>query len=176
MSLNLLRISPVPSPASTSPAPPVPAAAARPQPSAPVPAPPTPVVEIVLGINNLSRANGVAVAPPADPNSRYGTDMLQDQHSVGANGQWSGTPVNWTITVPNLWTSAPQSGSDVVAVCNWAKQEGYQVRARGIMHTWSLLTVVGGTSTDPKLMLVDTAKYLTGMTFVPGSRPTARAA
>ena len=76
---------------------------------------------------------------------------------------------NWTIKAPNLWTCGPRSGADVVAVCNWAAQEGYRVRARGMMHTWSPLTVVDGTSPDAKVILVDTTKYLTGMSFAAGS-------
>jgi hypothetical protein len=80
---------------------------------------------------------------------------------------------NWTINVPNLWTCSPQSGDDVVAICNWAAQEGYKVRVRGMMHTWSPLTVVNGTAPDAKLLLVDTTRYLTGMTFIPrlGAQP-----
>jgi len=63
--------------------------------------------DIVLGMNNLLLTNGVAEAPPADPNSIYGTDMLQDQHAMNPNGQWAEAPVNgperfaeWTFASP----------------------------------------------------------------------------
>ena len=53
---------------------------------------------------------------------------------------------NWSqmITVPNVWTCVPATEADVVSVCNWAAGAGYTVRARGIMHTWSPLTVTQG--------------------------------
>ena len=90
----------------------------------------------------------------------------------------SGIPIsqqtfeNWSqaIKVANLWTCVPASAADVVTVCNWAKGQGYQVRARGIMHTWSPITVTQDQQTvDPKVVLVDTTKSLTGMTLVPAS-------
>src|SRR5205085_8223835 len=68
---------------------------------------------------------------------------------------------NWSqgIKVPNVWTAVPQSYDDVVAVCNWAVGAGYKVRARGIMHTWSPLTLTEGESTA-NVVLLDTTKYL----------------
>ncbi len=75
----------------------------------------------------------------------------------------------WTINVANLWTCAPKTASDVAAVCNWAEQQGYQVRARGIGHSWSPITVTAGTPPSAKVLLVDTTKYLTGLTFIPRS-------
>ena len=47
----------------------------------------------MLGVHSLSLTNGVAMAPPDDPISVYGTDTLLDQHAMGANGQWSEVPV-----------------------------------------------------------------------------------
>ncbi|HEX4274033.1 MAG TPA: cholesterol oxidase substrate-binding domain-containing protein [Bryobacteraceae bacterium] len=78
---------------------------------------------------------------------------------------------NWdgVINVPNVWTCAPKSGADVVTVCNWAVSEGYTVRARGIMHSWSPLTLVSGTPANAKVLLVDTTKYLTALKFIPAS-------
>jgi hypothetical protein len=79
----------------------------------------------------------------------------------GPNGFPSGIPVaqkpyeNWCqmITVPNVWTCTPRSEDDVVSVCNWAVGAGYKVRACGIRHGWSPLTV---TDADvPNVMLVD---------------------
>ena len=68
---------------------------------------------------------------------------------------------NWCqlIELPNVWTCVPQSEDDVVRVCNWAVGAGYTVRARGIMHGWSPLTVTEGQSTA-SVMLVDTTQQL----------------
>jgi FAD/FMN-containing dehydrogenase len=78
---------------------------------------------------------------------------------------------NWSlaIKVPNLWTCAPNSEAQVAKVCNWAAQEGYSVRPRGIMHTWSPLTVIEETPPGAQILLVDTTKYLTEMAFIPAT-------
>lgn len=82
---------------------------------------------------------------------------------------------NWdgVIEVPNVWTCTPTSGNDVVTVCNWAVSEGYTVRARGIMHSWSPITMVGNTPPGAKILLVDTTKQLTALKFTAasGSQP-----
>ena len=79
----------------------------------------------------------------------------------GPSGFPTGIPVaqttfqNWCqmITVPNVWTCIPRSPDDVVRVCNWAVGAGYKVRACGIRHGWSPLTV---TEADgPNVLLVD---------------------
>jgi hypothetical protein len=84
---------------------------------------------------------------------------------------------NWSlaITVPNLWTCYPNSEDQVVEVCNWAAQQGYTVRPRGIMHGWSPTTVAADTPSGAKILLVDLTKYLTQMTFIPAtdSQPTS---
>ena len=78
---------------------------------------------------------------------------------------------NWAlaITVPNLWTCYPDSEDQVVEVCNWAAQQGYTVRPRGIMHGWSPTTVVGNTPPGAKILLVDLTKCLSRMTFIPAT-------
>ena len=74
---------------------------------------------------------------------------------------------SWEIDVQNLWTCTPKTADEVVTVCNWAKDHGYQVRPRGIMHGWSPLTIVGATSPGANIILVDTTQNLTAMTFIP---------
>lgn len=76
------------------------------------------------------------------------------------------------IVVPNVWTCVPQSADDVVKVCNWAAGAGYKVRARGIMHTWSPITVTADQGAA-NVMLIDMTKNLTGITVsaASGSRP-----
>jgi hypothetical protein len=84
----------------------------------------------------------------------------------------SGIPIqqelfeNWAlaIKVPNVWTCVPQTEDDVVRVCNWAAGAGYTVRPRGIMHTWSPLTV---TNDEPaNVILVDTTQKLNNIIAV----------
>jgi Cholesterol oxidase, substrate-binding/FAD binding domain len=82
---------------------------------------------------------------------------------------------NWSqmIEVPNVWTCVPATEADVVAVCNWAAGAGYTVRARGIMHTWSPLTVTPGESTS-NLLLVDMTQQLNSVVSITpasGSQP-----
>jgi hypothetical protein len=78
---------------------------------------------------------------------------------------------NWdgTITASAVPTCAPRSAADVVAVCNWAKQAGYIVRPRGIMHNWSTITMAHQTAPGTKILLVDLTKSLSSATFLPAS-------
>lgn len=78
--------------------------------------------------------------------------------------------VNWAgdIVVPDLWTCAPTSAAQVAEVCNWAKDNNFQVRPRGIMHTWSPITVTPGES-PANVVLLDTTKYLKTMEFIPAA-------
>lgn len=79
---------------------------------------------------------------------------------------------NWdgTITAAHPWTCAPRSAEEVAQVCNWAKVAGFSVRPRGIMHNWSPLTIAQRADSDPKLMLVDTTKFLNAMAMVDDRR------
>jgi Cholesterol oxidase, substrate-binding/FAD binding domain len=96
----------------------------------------------------------ITQTPPGWP---AGIPIVQEQYL-----NWS-----WEIDVQNLWTCAPRTADDVVTVCNWAKDHKYQVRARGIMHGWSPLTIVGGTSPGASIILVDLTQNLAAMTFIP---------
>ncbi len=73
---------------------------------------------------------------------------------------------SWEIDIPQLWTCTPKTAANVVTVCNWARDHGWKVRARGIMHGWSPLTVVGGTPSNANVILIN-ARYLNAMTFIP---------
>ena len=82
---------------------------------------------------------------------------------------------NWSqmIVVPNVWTCVPATEEDVVSVCNWAASAGYSVRARGIMHTWSPLTVTEG-ELPANVMLIDMTQKLNSVvsiTQASGSQP-----
>ncbi|MFZ0494557.1 MAG: cholesterol oxidase substrate-binding domain-containing protein [Methylocella sp.] len=78
---------------------------------------------------------------------------------------------NWDnqISWPGILICAPQSADDAVTVCNWAKDNGFQVRPRGVMHGWSPLTVPANPSPTAKIMLVDLTKALWGATFLSAS-------
>lgn len=52
-----------------------------------------------------------------------------------------------------------------MAVVNWARRQGWTVRARGLSHGWSPLTITPGTDSGAPVMLVDTTAHLTGMTL-----------
>ncbi len=74
---------------------------------------------------------------------------------------------NWDgeITATGLWACAPDGPDQVVAVVNWAWRHGWTVRPRGAAHGWSPLTIPAGTPSDARVLLVDTAPRLTGLTL-----------
>ena len=77
---------------------------------------------------------------------------------------------NWALTIDlsDIWGCAPRSAGDVAQVCNWAKDNGYVVRPRGIMHNWSPLSVPAELD-GAKIMLIDTTKSLNNMTMHPAT-------
>lgn len=68
---------------------------------------------------------------------------------------------NWSkeIVLDSVWTATARHADDVVTLANWARENGYTVRARGTMHGWSPLTVVPGEPVD-RVLLVDTMVHL----------------
>jgi hypothetical protein len=74
---------------------------------------------------------------------------------------------NWclAIKVPKVWTCEPQNPDDVVRVCNWAAGANFQVRARGIMHTWSPITLTEGEAVS-NVLLVDLTKNLNNVVSI----------
>jgi hypothetical protein len=76
---------------------------------------------------------------------------------------------DWQIQAPAVATCAPCSAADAAAVCNWASQNGYQVRPRGVMHGWSPLTLPTAPIDGAKVLLVDLTKSLWQATFLPAS-------
>ncbi|MCX5059827.1 FAD-binding protein [Streptomyces sp. NBC_00452] len=74
---------------------------------------------------------------------------------------------NWVgeITADGLWACAPAGPDQVVAVVNWAWRHGWRVRARGSAHGWSPLTITAGTESGAPVLLVDTARHLTGLSL-----------
>jgi FAD/FMN-containing dehydrogenase len=74
---------------------------------------------------------------------------------------------NWVgeIAATGLWACAPADQDQVVAVVNWARKQGWSVRARGSSHGWSPLTIASGTEGGAPVLLVDTARHLTGLSL-----------
>ncbi len=80
--------------------------------------------------------------------------------------------VNWAkdIRFDAVWTATARTPDDVVRIANWARDNGYRVRAKGTMHGWSPLTVVPGENVE-KTLLVDTMTHLNGVSVNPNGTP-----
>ena len=78
---------------------------------------------------------------------------------------------NWDrqIANPGLLTCAPRTAADVATVCNWAQDNAYQLRVRGVMHGWSPLTITGTPAESGKVLLIDLTKGFAGMQLLPAS-------
>ena len=83
---------------------------------------------------------------------------------------------NWAqqITVDGLWTCAPVNADQVVTIANWAAAHGYRIRARGMMHGWSPLTVTPATTAADRIVLLDTTQHLTGAELIETSPAAVR--
>jgi hypothetical protein len=77
--------------------------------------------------------------------------------------------LNWDhqISAPVVPTCAPRTPDDVAAVCNWARDNAYRVRPRGVMHGWSPLTLPTDPATSPKVLLIDLTKAFAYTDFQP---------
>lgn len=113
------------------------------------------------GVHLIGRPSGPRLPgfPPGIPLHRYGF-------------------LNWAtdLSVPKVWTCAPRTKQEVADVCNWAAQANFRVRARGVMHNWSPLTVTKGGG--DRVLLVDLTKYLHQLQMIPaagGLPPRVRA-
>ncbi|MFC7630173.1 cholesterol oxidase substrate-binding domain-containing protein [Paraburkholderia humisilvae] len=103
-------------------------------------------------------------------------------HAQGAGATPSGFPSgialyrqafqNWSgeIAIANVWTAAPATPADIVAIVNWARATGYRVRPRGYMHNWSPLTVEPG-GAAPQVVLLDMTRSLTKVWVDAAARP-----
>ena len=81
---------------------------------------------------------------------------------------------NWSkeISIDSLWTCAPKSPLEIVALANWAKTTGYTLRPKGHSHNWSPLTVAQGTTAaNTRVILVDTTQHLTAICINTASTP-----
>ena len=84
---------------------------------------------------------------------------------------------NWAgdIRVDDVWTCSPHHADDVIVIANWAMSNGYTLRARGMMHTWSPMTLSQG-QICPTVVLLDTTQFLTSASInLSGATPTVTA-
>jgi FAD/FMN-containing dehydrogenase len=72
---------------------------------------------------------------------------------------------NWTreIAIDQLWTCQPQTPEDVVTLANWAREQGYTLRARGFMHNWSPIAVTPEMTCANRVVLLDLTSNLRSM-------------
>jgi FAD/FMN-containing dehydrogenase len=79
---------------------------------------------------------------------------------------------NWSgeIFIPQVWTAAPRSDDEVVAIANWAHGQGWKVRPKGRCHGWSPL-LLPADATGAGCLLVDTTQYLTRVAVAPDGSP-----
>jgi FAD/FMN-containing dehydrogenase len=72
---------------------------------------------------------------------------------------------NWSreIHSASVWTCAPRTPEEVVAVVNWAHRNRYRARPRGKLHNWSPLTLASDSSCASRVILLDTTQHLTSI-------------
>lgn len=103
-------------------------------------------------------AQATCAPPPAFPPS---IPLYQQAYR-----NWSGE-----IAVDDLWTCAPTSPLDVETVVNWAYENGWRIRPRGLAHNWSPLSVTPGSTCNAPVVLIDTTQHLTAISISPSPSP-----
>ncbi|MBP0448312.1 FAD-binding protein [Kitasatospora sp. RG8] len=91
---------------------------------------------------------------PAPPGLPAGTELYQRVYQ-----NWSGE-----VRTDQLWTCAPRTPEEVPPLADWARANGWRLRAQGYRHTWAPLTVVDGTPEAARVLLLDTTRHLTAVT------------
>ena len=99
--------------------------------------------------------DSASAAAPAPPGLPAGTEVYQRVYQ-----NWSGE-----IRTDQLWTCAPHTPEEVAGLADWAHAQGWRLRAQGYRHTWAPLTVADGTPEAARVLLVDTSRYLTGISL-----------
>ncbi len=124
----------------------------------------------------LLRAGGLGLAATWAPAFRVTSALAQDGCTpiglpVGievyrqAFRSWAGE-----VRVDDLWTCAPAKAQDVAALANWARRQGWRLRARGRMHTWGPLTVTTRDPCQERTLLVDLIPHFAGIELLAGER------
>lgn len=92
-------------------------------------------------------------ALPTPPSFPGGIPLFQQAYK-----NWSGA-----ISVDAVWTCTPSTPADVVTLANWARANGWRLRAKGSSHNWSPLSLAVNGSDAAKVVLVDTKTKLTAI-------------
>ncbi|MFG3052013.1 cholesterol oxidase substrate-binding domain-containing protein [Kitasatospora sp. NPDC048239] len=93
-------------------------------------------------------------AAPVPPGLPAGTELYQRVYE-----NWAGE-----IRTDQLWTCAPRTPEEVPALADWARANGWRLRAHGHRHTWAPLTVADATPGSARVLLLDTSRHLTAIT------------
>ena len=95
----------------------------------------------------IALAEGLRPAPPAFPS---GIPLFQQAYK-----NWAGD-----IAVDGVWTCTPNAPAQVVTLANWARANGWRLRAKGSSHNWSPLSLAADGSDAANVVLVDTKTHL----------------
>lgn len=106
-------------------------------------------------------AQATSTPPPGFPAS---VPLFQQAYQ-----NWSGM-----VVIEDVWTCTPASADDVVTLANWARSQGYRLRAIGKGHGWSPLVLPAG-NTGTGYVLVDTTQRLTAVSVSAGPPATVTA-
>ena len=117
-----------------------------------------------LGSQVLRLTPAHAAAGPPPPSFPPGIEVYRQAYE-----NWAGD-----VVAEAVWTCAPRTPAEVVAVADWARTAGYRLRARGMMHGWSPLTITPGEDDASSVVLVDTTQHLTAVS-VAGDTVTVQA-
>ncbi len=92
-------------------------------------------------------------ALPAPPSFPGGIPLFQQSYK-----NWAGD-----IAVDGVWTCTARTPADVVTLANWARGQGWRLRAKGSSHNWSPLSLAKNGSDSANVVLVDTKTNLTAI-------------
>lgn len=73
---------------------------------------------------------------------------------------------NWSgeSKYENAWTAVPKNQQEILAVINWAAENGYKVRAKGMSHNWSPL-MLDDHDKVMKVILIDMPTHINRMSI-----------
>lgn len=83
---------------------------------------------------------------------------------------------NWSgeSRYENAWTATPKSQDQILKIINWALENGYKVRAKGMSHNWSPL-MLDDQDKITKIILVDMPSYINKISIDANGIVTAEA-
>ncbi|MDC0672506.1 cholesterol oxidase substrate-binding domain-containing protein [Nannocystis sp. ncelm1] len=112
------------------------------------------------------RADSAAPAVPAVPVKLVPNPATPPNFPSSIPVRWEPYR-NWarTVTVDGVWVCEPRDTAEVVSLVNWARVQGFRIRASAGRHNFTPLTVTDGADAN-RVLLVDTRKHLTGLRMV----------